>query len=137
MTYSNRPKTIASGAITKVVRVDQQGNTMTAVQVKIDNKIEKLIWIKNITAELETADGNKYPDHVPPSSEAARYLKASPPLREVQSDSLREELKIPAGTSFIGYTVFSFPVQTDAFDARKSLTVTVELYDQPTLVIKQ
>ena len=137
VTYTNRATPVLSGAITKVARVDQQGNTMVAVQVKLDNKIEKQLWIKDISSELETADGNKYPDHAAASNEASRYLQAFPPLREVQSDSLREELKIPAGASFTGYTVFSYPVKPDTFDARKSLTVRIEMYDQPSLVIKQ
>ncbi len=137
VTYTNRAQPVASGAIVKIARVDQQGATMAAIQVKVDNKIQKLLWIKNITSELETADGNKYPDHAAPSSEAARYLQAFPPLRNVQSDSLHEELKIPAGTSFTGYTVFSYPVNTEAFDKRKSLTVRIDMYDQPSLVIKQ
>jgi hypothetical protein len=137
VTYTNRAQPVAAGAITKIARVDQQGNTMAAIQVKIDNKFEKQIWIKNISSELETADGNKYPDHAAPSGEAARYLKAFPPLQEVQSDALREDLKIPSGASFTGYTVFSYPVNTDAFDARKSLTVRIDLYDQPSLVIKK
>lgn len=137
VTYSNRPQPVASGSIVKVVRVDQQGSTMAAVQVKIDNKIEKLLWIKNITSELETADGSKYPDHAAPSREAARYLQAFPALREIQSDSLHEELKIPTGTSFTGYTVFSYPISPDEFDKRKSLTLTIDMYDQPSLVLKQ
>lgn len=137
VTYSNRPQPVATGSIVKVVRVDQQGATMVGVQVKIDNKIEKLLWIKNISSELETADGSKYPDHAAPSREAARYLQAFPALQEIQSDSLREELKIPSGTSFTGYTVFSYPISPDEFDKRKSLTVRIDMYDQPSLVIKQ
>ena len=58
VTYTNRATPVLSGAITKVARVDQQGNTMVAVQVKLDNKIEKQLWIKVISWELETADGN-------------------------------------------------------------------------------
>ena len=137
VSYTNRAQPVATGAITKLARVDQQGNTMVAVQVKVDNKIEKQLWIKDISSELETADGNKYPDHVSPAAEAARYLKAFPPLREVQSDALREELKIPPGSSFTGYTVFSYPVKPEDFDARKSLTLRISMYDQPALVIKQ
>jgi hypothetical protein len=137
VTYSNRPTPVASGSIVKIVRVDQQGATMAGVQIKIDNKIEKQLWIKNITSELETADGSKYPDHAAPSAEAARYLRAFPPLQEIKSDSLREELKIPTGTSFTGYTVFSYPISPDEFDKRKSLTVRIDMYDQPSLVMKQ
>jgi hypothetical protein len=137
VTYSNRPQPVASGSIIKIVRVDQQGATMAGVQITIDNKIQKQLWIKNITSELETADGSKYPDHAAPSGEAARYLKAFPPLQEIKSDSLREELKIPSGTSFTGYTVFSYPISPDEFDKRKSFTVRIDMYDQPSLVMKQ
>jgi hypothetical protein len=127
----------AAGSIVKLVTADQDGNTMVGVQVKVENKIEKQLWIKDISSELEAADGNKYPDHVSPSSDLARYLQAFPALREVKADPLREELKIPARASFTGYTVFSYPVNQAAFDGRKSLTIRIQMYDQPTLVLKQ
>src|SRR6478735_6513931 len=57
---SNRTKPSAAMAITKVVSADQQGNSMVAIQVKVDNQIDKPLWIKNISAEVETADGKKY-----------------------------------------------------------------------------
>src|SRR5207344_840591 len=60
---SNRTKPSAAMAITKVVSADQQGNTMVAIQVKVDNQIAKPLWIKNISAEVETADGKKYSDN--------------------------------------------------------------------------
>jgi hypothetical protein len=133
--FTMHSKPVAAGTVVKLATADQEGNTMVGVQVKVDNKIEKLIWIKDISAELETADGNKYPDHAAPSMDAARYLQAFPALRAVKSDPLAEELKIPAGTSYTGYTVFSYPVKQAAFDARKSLTIRIEMYDQPTLVV--
>ena len=110
---------------------------MVAVQVKLDNKIEKQLWIRDISSEMETADGQKYIDHAAPAGEAARYLKVFPALKEAKADPLQEELKVPAGTSYTGYTVFSYPVSKAAFDGRKSLTVRIQLYDQPTLVVKQ
>jgi hypothetical protein len=33
--------------------------------------------------------------------------------------------------------VFSYPVDKKSFDARKSLTIRIQIYDQPTLVLKQ
>src|SRR5262249_42249564 len=127
-------KPVAAGTIVKVVTADQEGNTMVGVQVKVENKIEKLLWIKDISSELETADGNKYPDHAAPSMDSARYLQAFPALRAVKSDPLSEELKIPAGSSYTGYNVFSYPVRQAAFDARKALTIRIQMYDQPTLL---
>ena len=133
--FTMHSKPVASGTVVKVVTVDQEGNTMVGVQVKVENKIDKKLWIKDISSELETADGKKYPDHAAPSSDSARYLQAFPQLREIKGDSLREELKIPAGTSFTGYAVFAYPVSQDAFTSRKALTLRIEMYDQPTLVL--
>ncbi len=136
---ATRAKPAAGGAIAKVAAADQQGNVMVAIQVKLDNKIEKKIWIKEVSSELETADGRKYTDHAAPAVDAGRYLDAFPALREAQSgaEPLREELIIPAGGSYTGYNVFAFPVSKDVFDARKSLTVHIQLYDQASLVLKQ
>src|SRR5215467_9245525 len=50
---SNRSQPSAAMAITKVATADQQGNTMVAIQVKIDNQIDKPLWVKNISAEVE------------------------------------------------------------------------------------
>jgi hypothetical protein len=135
--FTMRAKPVAAGAITRVAAADQQDSTMVAVQVKLDNKIEKQLWIRNISSEMETADGQKYLDHAAPAGDAARYLAVLPALREAKADPLKEELKVPAGTSYTGYTVFSYPVNKAAFDGRKSLTVRIEMYDQPALVVKQ
>jgi len=134
---TTRAKPVAEGAITRVAAADQGFNTMVAVQVKLENKIEKQLWIKDIRSELETADGKTYPDHVAPAADVERYLKAFPVLKEAQADPLREELKIPPGTSYTGSAVFSYPVDKAAFDARKSLTIRIGMYDQPTLVVHQ
>jgi hypothetical protein len=137
VSFTTRAKPVAAGAITKVASVDQEGNTMVAIQVKLDNKIQKQLWIKDIRSELETADGQKYTDHVGSAAEAAGYLQSFPPLQEAKADPLREELKIPAGTSYTGYAIFAYPVSKAAFDARKSLTVHIGMYDQSTLVVKE
>lgn len=133
--FSTRAKPSASLAITKVASIDMQGNTMAAIQVKLDNQIDKPLWIKNITAEIETPDGKKYSDNAAPSTDAARYMAAFAPLQEAKADWLKEELKIPSGNSFTGVAIFAYPVAKKDFDARKSLTLRVEPYDHPTLVV--
>jgi hypothetical protein len=137
LAFSNRAQPVASAQLVKVVTADQSGNTMVGIQVKLDNKIPKQLWIKDISSELETADGKKYTDSAAPAVDVNRYLQAFPSLQEVKSDPLREELKIPAGTSFTGFSIFSYPVDKAAFDSRKSLTVRIAFYDQPTLIAKQ
>lgn len=136
VSFSNRQKPVMAGSITKIATADQQGNTMVAVQVKIDNQIDKQLWIRNIDSELETADGQKFTDHIAASGDTERYLQAFPPLMDAKADPLHEELKLPAKSAFTGVAVFSYPVDTKAFAARKSLSVRIQLYDQPTLVLK-
>jgi hypothetical protein len=131
---SNRSKPVASLAITKVASDDQQGNTMVAVQAKLDNQVDKLLWVKAIIAEVETADGKKLSDTAAPSMEAARYIDAFQPLQEAKADPLKEELKLPAKTSYNGVAVFAFPIDKKTFDSRKGLTLRVQIYDNPTLV---
>jgi hypothetical protein len=135
--FTTRAKPAAAGAITKIASADQSGNTMVGVQMKLDNKIEKQIWIKDVSSELETADGRKYNDHAAAAVDVRRYLDAFPALREAEAEPLREELKMPPGTSYTGLAVFAYPVSKDVFDSRKSLTVRVELYDQAPLILKQ
>jgi hypothetical protein len=132
-----RVKSDLTGAITKVVSADQQGSTLVAVQIKLENKFEKQLWLKGISSELETADGRKYSDHAAGAAESERDLRAFPALQDAKADPLREELKIPSGTSYTGFTVFAFPVSQADFAARKSLTVRVETYDHPAIEIKQ
>jgi hypothetical protein len=131
---SNRSKPVALLAITKVASTDQEGNTMVAIQAKLNNQVDKLLWVKSIIAEVETADGKKFTDNAAPSMDAARYIDAFAPLQEAKADPLKEELKLPAKTSYNGVAVFAFPMDKKAFDGRKGLTLRVQMYDNPTLV---
>jgi len=135
--YTNRPTPSATGAITKVISVDEQGNTMIAVHLKFDNQTEKPLWIKNITSEVETSEGKKFNDNAAPASDITRYLKGFPELAEGKIDSLHEEQKIAPKASHAGMTIFSYPIDKKAFDGRKSLSVRVEFYDRTPMVLKQ
>jgi hypothetical protein len=135
--FTNRATPIMSGSIPKIASVDMDGNTLVAVKLQLNNVIDKQIWIKGISSELETADGKKFKDGAAPSGDVSRYMQAAPGLAEAEAEPIKAELKIPARTSYIGGTVFSYPVDKKTFDARKGLTIRVQIYDQPTLVLKQ
>lgn len=137
VSFTNRPKPVLSGAITKVAAADQEGNVLVAIQTKLDNVTEQQLWIKNVDSELETADGKKYQDHAAAASDLDRYFQAFPTLAEAKSDPLHEELKIPPKTAYTGVSIFSYPVDQKAFDQRKSLTLRIQVYDRPTIVLKQ
>jgi len=137
VSFANRPTPVVSGTIAKIATADQDGNTMAAVQVNLNNVIDKQLWVKQVDSELVTADGKTFQDHAAPASEADRYMQAFPSLQDAKADPLKEELKIPAKTSFNGMAVFSYPVDNNAFAQRKSLTLRIQFYDEPTVVIHQ
>lgn len=137
LAFSNRQKPSATGDITKVVSADMSENVLVAVDLKFDNATEGKLWIKNISSELEAPDGKKYTDTAAPSVDVDRYLQAFPVLAEAKLEPLKEEMQIPAKGSQAGMVVFSYPVNKTAFDSRKSLSVRVDFYDRPAMVLKK
>lgn len=135
--FSNRPKPSATGTITKVVSADMNDNVLIVVDLKFDNATEGKLWIKNISSEVETQDGKKFSDTAAPSVDVDRYVQAFPALAEGKLDPLKEEMQIPPKGSQAGMVVFSYPVNKAAFDGRKSLSVRVDFYDRPAMVLKK
>jgi hypothetical protein len=119
--FANRPKPSATGTVTKVVSAQMEGdNTMVAVDLRFDNATEGKLWIKNISAELEAADGKKYNDSAAPAVDVNRYLTAFPVLAEAKLEPLKEEMQIPPKGAQEGMLIFSYPVKKSDFDTRKS-----------------
>lgn len=132
--FSNRPKPYSTGNISKVLAVENADNVLVAVHVNVNNaKSDDYLWIKDISCELQTADGNKYTDIAAPAVDLDRYLEAAPPLAEGKIPPLRAETKIPAQKSQAGMLIFAFPVTKAVFDARKSLTVHINFHDHSSL----
>jgi hypothetical protein len=135
--YSNRQTATASGNITKVLSSDQEGTALVAVHLNFRNEQDKPLWIREITSEVETADGKKYSDTAAPAVDVDRYLRGAPELAEGRIDPLKAETKIPVHGSQAGMVIFVYQVSKAAFDARKSYTVRVDFYDHAPLVLKQ
>ena len=110
---------------------------MVAVHMKFDNVTNDRLWIKGISAELETADGTKYTDSAAPAVDTVRYLEAFPALAEGKTEPLKEEMRILPGGSLAGMIIVSFPVTQAAFDARKSISVHMAFYDHPGMTLRQ
>jgi hypothetical protein len=136
--YLLRPKPGASGSITGVyaAEISDKSSTMVLVQVNVSNIGNKPIWVRNIKAQLKTDQGEWTDDAASPV-DFARYFQALPVLAEHQSAPLKPEAKINPGGQVQGMVLVSFPVAKDAFDKRKSLTVTLENYDRRPMVISE
>jgi hypothetical protein len=131
-----RAKPTANGSIEKVIAAQQGENVLVAIHVKFDNLTDELLHIKNISAELETADGQKHSDIAAPAADINRYFQAFPELGEGKTTPLKEELRIPPKTAQSGMAIFAYPVDKAGFEKRKSLSVRIEFYDHPAMVVR-
>ena len=136
--YLLRAKPGASGGITGVYAAElpDKSSTMVLLQVKVANIGNKPLWVRNINAQLKTDQGEWSDDAASPV-DFARYFRAFPAQGEHQSPPLKPETKISPGAQAEGMVLVSFPISKDAFDKRKSLTVTLENYDRRPLVIAE
>jgi hypothetical protein len=135
--FANRAKPAASGEITDVQAVEMKnGQTLVAINVKVHNTSDRTLYIKNLYGELVVPDKNEaIKDEAASPVDFERYYGGFPDLRTNAIDPLRPETKVPAGADAAGRIVVSFPVTRQQFDARKSLAVRLDLYDQRPVVI--
>src|SRR3954470_23306113 len=127
--FMNRAKPVAAGGIGDVAAVQLQDNTvLAAIELNISNTTEKSWYIKEISATAKTDQGEST-DTAATASDSERYFQAFPALRQTDSPILKFDQKINPGQRVLGTVVVSFPITKDQFDARKSLTVTIQPFD--------
>ncbi len=133
---SFKPKQVNAGSIDQVAAVETQDKTSVFVPVHITlrNIGQRTLWIQKITAQLKTDQG-EWSDEPANEVDYQRYFQAYPDLKQYSMAALQPEQKIPAGAEAQGMILVSFPVTKDAFDHRKSLTVTIQPYDRVPLVL--
>ncbi len=136
--YIFRAKPLAQGQIDNVFISQKEGqpNSMLAIQVSLKAVGAKPLYIKAITAEL-TMPNDSYTDDAASASDFDRYFQAYPDLKDHAMKPLAVETKIPPGSQESGTVIVTFPVDPAGFDTRKSLTVTVQPYDQKAIVLKE
>jgi hypothetical protein len=129
LVYTNRAKPVVAGGITGVSSVQLPDNTvMTAVQLNISNSTEKQWYIQNIKATVKTDQG-EYSDDAATAVDSQRYFQAFPTLGSTSTQVLKFDQKLAPGQQESGTAVFSFPITKDQFDQRKSLTITIQPFD--------
>jgi len=135
--FTGRAKPQGAGSIDFVTAVDvpDQNIILAAVTVTLRNTAKTPLWIHTVTAQLTTADDKTFEDEPASAMDFDRYYGAFPALKESSQPPLLPETKLPTGTQQKGTIIVSFKVTKAAFDQRKSLTVTIQPYDQPLPVI--
>jgi len=130
--FKERPKPQGAGAIDFVAATEVPGQNMilAAITLTLRNTADKALWIHTLKARLTTADDKTFDDDAASAVDLDRYFQAFPALKESSEPPLPPETKLPAGAERRGTIIVSFKVTREAFDQRKSLTVTIQPYDQ-------
>jgi hypothetical protein len=135
LAFVTRAKPQGRATIDNINAVQIAGdNIMVAINVTLNNAGQKPLWIHDIKAQLKTDKGD-FSDEAAPAVDVERYYQAFPDLKQNTLPALLPEAKIAPGRQQQGTVVFSFPVSKDQFDHRKSLTVTIQPYDQKAVVL--
>lgn len=137
LTYTNRAKPVAEGKIINVTAVQMQDNSiLAAIQVTLLNSTEKAWFIKELKATVKTDQGEQS-DTAATAVNSKRYFEAFPVLGAGAPDVLTYDKKVQPGERVTGTIVVGFPMTKEQFDARKSLSVTVQPFDTYPVTITQ
>lgn len=136
--FVERSKPVAQGGIDAVYASQPANmtNTMVVLQVTMRNVGDKALYIKSISANLKTDQGDQSDDAASPS-DYDRYFSAYPNLRPHATQPLTVETKIMPGAEQKGTVLVAFPVTEQQFNARKDLNVTIVPYDQNPIVLRE
>ncbi|SRR6266496_2716377 len=130
--FTQRVKPQGAGSIDFVTAAEVPGQNLilAAVTITLHNSGERPLWIRTLKARLTTSDGKTFDDEAASGVDLDRYAQSFPVLKEKAQPPLLPETKIMSGREQKGTIVVSFPVTKQVFDERKSLTVTIQPYDQ-------
>ena|SRR5579862_5710031 len=128
---THRTKPLGTGGIDDFtsVAVPEQNLMLVAINVTLTNTGEKTLYIHTLKGILKT-DGGEFEDEPVSQVDYKRYFQAFPALGVHAQNALLPETKILPGESAQGTVLVSFPVTQDVFDKRKSLSVSIQPYDQ-------
>jgi hypothetical protein len=126
----------ATGSITHIesIEVPGQDMVMVAINIAMFNRSNKPFQIRSIHVQLDTGS-TPLEDNAASASDLERYLQGFPTLKQHALAPLARENTIAAQTDAQGTIVVTFPVTQAAFDARKSLKVTIQSYDRGVPVV--
>lgn len=135
VSYVTRPKPKGLGTIDEVYAVALPDNSvLVTVKMNIKNVGKKPMWVRNLKVRLVTQKG-EFTDDAASAVDFPRYFQAFPDLQQHTIRPITVEDKITPGAELRGSVMASFSVPLDEFNARKSISVIVEPYDQGPVTI--
>jgi hypothetical protein len=130
--FTQRAKPQGAGSLDSVSAVDLPGQNavLVALTFTLRNSGKKSMWIHDIQGKLVGTSGESSGEAVS-EVDFDRYYQAFPGLKQNAQPALAPEDKLQPGQEVRRTIMVSFPVNLDAFNQRKSVSVVIQPYDQP------
>jgi hypothetical protein len=134
--FSNRAKPQAAGSLDNVVAVDLPGqnSVLAALTFTLHNSGEKTLWVHDIQGKLVGSSAELMSEAVS-AVDFDRYYQGFPALKSGAQPALSPEDKLQPGQEVKRTVMISFPVNLEAFNQRRSVSVIIQPYDQPLPVV--
>jgi hypothetical protein len=113
-----------------VGRDRSQDDLYVLTTLRIQDRLNLPIFLKDFTATLRTSDGEQLTSSAVQKQDLDNLYTTFPALRPMASTPLLRETLIDPGHTAEGMVLLHFPVTKDVWDRRQSATLHVDLYHQ-------
>lgn len=108
-----------------------QDDLYVLATVHIDDHLKLPVFLKDFTATLIAQDGQLLTASAVEKNDLPNLYTTYPELKKMASAPLLRETEIQPGQSAEGMVLFHFPAVKDAWDRRKTASISVDFYHQP------
>jgi hypothetical protein len=112
-----------------------QDDLYILAHLRIQDRLNLPLFLKDFTATLVTADGEVLNTSATEKQDIPAIFSAFPALEKLASTPLLRETLIGPGQSVEGMVLIHFPVTQATWNSRKSATLFVDLYHQGPLAV--
>jgi hypothetical protein len=126
-----RAKPQGAGSLDKIVeaQIPGQTSTMVALTFTLRNTSDKIFYVHDIHAKLQTAGAESSAEAVS-AVDFPRYYQFFPTLKDGSLPALVPEAKLQPGEEVKRTIIVAFPVDLQDFYRRQSVSVVIQPYDQ-------
>jgi hypothetical protein len=112
-----------------------QDDLYVLTTLRIEDRLNLPLFLKDFTATLVTADGEEFHTSAAEKQDIPNLFVTFPALKDLASTPLLRETLISPGQSAEGMVLLHFPVTQAMWNSRKSAILNVDLYHQGPLAI--
>jgi hypothetical protein len=122
--------TTYAGNTIMVGRNQSQDDLYVVAQVRIDDRLNLPLFLKDFTGAMTTAEGEQIAGTAAEKQDLETIYSTFPAIRPMASEPLLRETLISPGGSAQGMVLLHFPVSQSVWDHRRSAKLNIALYHQ-------